>query len=154
MYIYICPFFSDIALSFSRYIYWIDWGTETIEKASMDGTFRKILHNTNLYDPVSITIDYQSQTLYWIDSTLEKMEKSTVNGSNRQTLLSTQTVLDNAGEMTLLGNTLYWAERVRRALYSTNINSPQNYQLLVSGLLNEAYGLKVVHPLRQPQGTV
>ena len=94
----------------------------------MDGTSRKVLHSTNLYDPVSLTIDYQSQTLYWIDSTLEKMEKSTVNGSNRQTLLSrliALTVLDNAGEMTLLGNTLYWAERERKSLYSTNINSPQ-----------------------------
>ena len=120
----------------------------------MDGTSRKVLHSTNLYDPVSLTIDYQSQTLYWIDSTLEKMEKSTVNGSNRQTLLSTQTVLDNAGEMTLLGNTLYWAERERKSLYSTNINNPQNYRLLVSDLVNEAYGLKVVHPLRQPQGTI
>ena len=119
----------------------------------MDGTSRKVLHSTNLYGPVSLTIDHQSQILYWIDSKLEKMEKSTVNGSNRQTLLSKKTVLDNAGEMTLLGNTLYWAERVKKALYSTNINSPQKYQLLVSGLLYEAYGLKVVHPLRQPQGT-
>ena len=48
----------------SRYMYWSDWGIPaTIERASMDGTNRTVLHNTGLQWPNALTIDYDNQTL-------------------------------------------------------------------------------------------
>ena len=139
-------------ISSNRYIYWVDYGLNKIERASLDGTSRQIIHSTNIIGPVALTIDYETQILYWIDSTIEKLESSSVSGSNRQVLLTTQSILNNAGEMTLLSNTLYWAERVEDSVYSTDINDPANYQVLHSGLTYEPYSVQAVHPLRQPQG--
>ena len=76
-------------------MYWTD-----TERASMDGTSREVLHNTNLVWPTALTLDYDTQTLYWLDASLDKLETSHVNGSNRRLsplmdhLLPEQTVLD------------------------------------------------------------
>ena len=139
-------------ISSNRYIYWVDYGLNKIERASLDGTSRQIIHSTDNNDPVALTIDYETQTLYWIDSTTEKLESSSVSGSSRQVLLTTQSILNNAGQMTLLSSTLYWAERVEDSVYSTDINDPANYQVLHSGLTYKPLSVQAVHPLRQPQG--
>ena len=71
-------------------MYWSDWGTVArIERASMDGSNRQVIHNTSLIWPNALTIDYQSQSLYWADANLDKIERSGVDGRNRTLLTST-----------------------------------------------------------------
>ena len=71
-------------------MYWSDWGTVArIERASMDGSNRQVIHNTSLIWPNALTIDYQSQSLYWPDAKLDKIERSGVDGRNRTLLTST-----------------------------------------------------------------
>ena len=66
-------------------MYWTDWGsTAKIEKASMDGQNRVVLHDTLLTWPNGITIDYAAQRLYWTDASLDKIEYSGVDGTGRQ----------------------------------------------------------------------
>ena len=72
-------------LIYNRYMYWTDWGTTAkIERASMDGQNRMVLHNTLLQWPNGITIDYAAQRLYWTDAFLDKIEYSGVDGTGRQ----------------------------------------------------------------------
>ena len=55
-------------------MYWTDWGNPAkIERASMDGQNRMVLHNTLLTWPNGITIDYSAQKLYWVDAFLDKL---------------------------------------------------------------------------------
>ena len=71
-------------------MYWSVRGTVArIERASMDGSNREVIHNTSLIWPNALTIDYQSQTLFWADANLEKIECSGVDGRNRTLLTST-----------------------------------------------------------------
>ena len=71
-------------------MYWTDWGTiPKIEKASMDGSNRSVIHSTNLIWPNALTLDYVSQVLYWADASLNKIESSYVDGSNRRVIVST-----------------------------------------------------------------
>lgn len=68
-----------------RYMYWTDWGSPAkIERASMDGQNRMVLHDTNLTWPNGITIDYPAQRLYWVDAALDRIEFSGVDGTGRQ----------------------------------------------------------------------
>ena len=72
-------------------MYWTDWGTVgRIEKASMDGSDRQVVHDTNLVLPNGLAIDYQSQTLYWADASLDRIESSRVDGFNRVLLSSVE----------------------------------------------------------------
>jgi len=64
-------------------LFWTDASTSNpkIERASMDGTSRTVLHSTGLTFPSGITLDYTSQTLYWIDAARLRIESSGVDGS-------------------------------------------------------------------------
>lgn len=71
-----------------RMMYWSDWGSvAVIEKASMDGANRTVLHNTSLKFPNALTLDISTQTLYWADARLDTVEKSNVDGTSRQLVI-------------------------------------------------------------------
>ena len=68
-------------------MYWTDWGDNArVEKASMDGRNRTVLHNTGLTWPNGLTIDYDRQVLYWVDALQDVLQSSNVNGTNRVTI--------------------------------------------------------------------
>ena len=137
-----------------RYVYWADWGLGRIERISLDGTSRRLIHSTDLNETVGLTIDYEKQVLYWIDSLADKIEVSSVNGKNRQTLVNSSNFLANARELAYFNGTLYWAEKKGKSLYSTDVNDPQMYEQLLSDLLYEVHSVEVVHPLSQKKGEI
>ena len=68
-----------------RVMFWTSWGvSERIEKSSMDGTNRTVLHSTKIVWPNALTIDIPTQTLFWADAYLDVVECSGTDGSNRQ----------------------------------------------------------------------
>ena len=82
-------FLSD-TLKLCSWLYWSAY--YRIERASMDGTSREVLHSTNLYSAFGLTLDYTSQTLYWADYDLDRLESSNADGTNR-VLLSTTNIV-------------------------------------------------------------
>ena len=132
-------------------MYWTDWGiVAKIERASMDGTSRQVLHNTNLVWPNALTLDYDSQILYWMDASLDKFESSGVDGSNRR-LLSTTHIYHPFG-ITLYQNMFYWTDWQVKAVLSAPINLPAAVNVVISGLLVNPMGISVVSVDRQPAG--
>ena len=73
-------------------LYWTDSGTDRIERASMDGTARTVLHSTNLNTVYGLTLDYDNQILYWADYSNNLIESSLTNGSDRQVIISSGVV--------------------------------------------------------------
>ena len=135
-----------------RYIYWVDWGTSMIERASLDGSERKVIISSNLLSPVSLTIDYTSQTLYWIDRD-GTLESASTDGTGRKVLLSSNTALYNTFGMDFFNNQLYWTEREQPSVYSASINFLNDYSPIISSLSfpnYDPYQLHAVHPLAQP----
>ncbi|KAL3288606.1 hypothetical protein HHI36_003043 [Cryptolaemus montrouzieri] len=66
-------------------LFWSDWGPlPRIETAYMDGNKRRILVNTSLLWPTSITIDYPAERLYWSDPKSFVVESIKFDGSDRQ----------------------------------------------------------------------
>ena len=132
-------------------MYWSDWGIlASIERASMDGSNRQVIHNTNLVWPNALTIDYESQTLYWADANLDKIESSRVDGRNR--ILLTSTGIGHAFGMAFHQNVLYvsdWDRFTIRVLNSTGGRVRVLTQLSTCNLL---FGIQVVDLEHQPMG--
>lgn len=132
-----------------RWLYWTDWGdVAKIERASMDGTSRKTLHNTSLVWPNAITVDYDTQTLYWADANLNKIETSGVDGSNRKVV--TTAFIFHPFDITFYNGILYWTDWLTDSILRTQINSPDNVDQLFLALDTEPMGLHVVTRERQP----
>ena len=129
-------------------MYWTVIGSfDKIERASMDGTSRTVLHSTGLAEPYGLTLDYASQTLYWIDYTLDILESSNADGTNRK-ILTRNSVVCPYG-LTFFDKKLYWGDACHHVIYSTHANSPNSVStVLHTG--NDPYSNQVVSPERQP----
>ena len=142
----------NIPKTFSfRRMYWTDWGTVAkIERASMDGTSREVLHNTSLIWPNALTLDYDTQILYWMDASLDKFESSNADGSNRR-LLSTTQIYHPFG-ITFYQNTVYWTDWQMNSILSAPISRPTQVTMVITGLALDPMGISVVSVNRQPTG--
>ncbi len=106
-------------------MFWTDWGNRPkIERASMDGSNRKVLHRDHLNWPNALTIDHPTQTLYWADAKLHVIESCDINGFNRRPVL-TEGVLHPFG-MTVFENRLYWSDWNSLAILSVTKGIGQN----------------------------
>ena len=109
-------------------MYWTDWGTVAkIEKASMDGSNRSVIHSTNLMWPNALTLDYISQVLYWADARLDKIESSNVDGSNRRVIASTG--IYHPFGITLFEDKLYFSDWIGD-IRSSNKSGESSVQIL------------------------
>ena len=135
-------------------MYWTDAGTDRIEKASMDGSSRTILHSTGLSNSVGLTLDYQTQTLYWVEHQYynSRIERSSVNGSNRETIL--QSGLYYPWAVTYYNGSLYMTERYYwyRRISSVSVTPPITINPIVPSLGNYPYGIQVISEERQSTG--
>ena len=131
-------------------MYWTDTASDTIERASMDGLSRTVLHSTGLSGAFGLTLDYESQTLYWTDQHFNRIESSSVNGSNRQIIVSN--LLDPFGITYYEGN-LYWADTSYLRIFTFSVESLSSRLVTLTGYLyDRPYYIHVVSEDRQPFG--
>ena len=136
------PFFT------TRWMYWTVYGSfDKIERASMDGTSRSVLHSTGLADPFALTLDYATQTLYWMDYSLDNLESSRADGSNRK--LVTRVNVQCPYGVAFFNQKLYWGDACHHVIYSTHVNSPNSVSRL-SSTENDPYKIRVISPESQP----
>ena len=134
-------------------MYWVDDGTEKrIEKASMDGRMRTVLHDINLESQefVGLTLDYTTQTLYWING--HEIHSSNVNGLGRKQL--TTELPDYGYGITAFDNVLYYQDYNYR-IYSVNISSEGGLVNTLSSSTDVytcGHGIQLISEQRQPQG--
>lgn len=133
----------------NRWLYWTDYDAKVpkIQRMSMDGTAKTILHNTNLSAPYSFTLDSASQTLYWADYNLNKIEKSSTNGSNRELVT---TMVNDVYSITFHNGKLYWTDLTDDQIFTTPTTSPN--PTIFSTTLGDMYGIKAVAREQQPRG--
>lgn len=135
----------------ARWMYWVDQGRQVVERASMDGTSRSILHSTGLVSPIALALDTDTQTLYWIDNAKDQLESSFVNGSNRKTVI-TGSFSDPTYGLDVFQNTIYWTNSVTKRLYLTSLNTIHIRSLQTFFGTDVLYELAIVAPSKQPFG--
>lgn len=132
-------------------MYWTSTGTAPrIEKASMDGTLRTVLHDVNLTSPYGITMDTETQTLYWSDITHNVLEKSNTDGTDR-VILTRNMILDPYFLAYYDGN-LYWGDWAYNRLLTLSVSSPNDVRFFNTRYYNDIYGVQVISPYNQRQG--
>ena len=68
-------------------MFWTDWGAAPkIETATLNGTERTTLVNTNLQWPNGITLDRKRRLVFWVDAGKDRLESINYDG-NKRTLL-------------------------------------------------------------------
>ena len=139
-------------LGIYRWMYWTDWGTPAkIEKASLDGLNRTVIHSTDLTWPNALTIDYENQDLYWADAMLDKLETSKVDGSIRRLLLD-RSIL-HPFSITFFEGYLYWTDWILNAILAAPVNSPNQNRHILIQLQDDPMGIEIVSRDRQPKGS-
>ena len=146
-----CMLFVQI---FARWMYWVDQGRRVVERASMDGTSRSILHSTGLISPVALTLDTVTQTLYWIDNKQHQLESSSVNGSNHRIVIrSIQSPLsDPTYGLDIFQDAIYWTNSVTKQLYSTRLDRIFIRSIRRFPATDGLYEIAIVAPSKQPLG--
>jgi sugar lactone lactonase YvrE len=131
-------------------LYFTDWGTVgRIERATLSGTDRTVIHNTNLVWPNALTLDIQTQTLYWADARLDKVEKSNADGTNR--VLLAQRGVVHPFSMTFANDTLYftdWFDHTIRYL-GTSEGVVRSLHSIASYSNSTIFGIQIFGPHRQ-----
>lgn len=134
------------------YMYWADWGSSPrIERASMDGKNRIVLHSTNIVWPNALTVDYATQYLYWIDAKLDFIEMSFMDGSRRTVLYRETNRHFRPFGLTLFNDKLYMADIDARQIRSFDVRTGTDLEVVYSDFA-EPIGVVAVHPVRQPLG--
>ena len=136
-----------------RWMYWTDWGSSPrIERASMDGTSRSTLHNTGLQWPNGLTLDLTTQILYWADAgnLYDRIESSRVDGSNRRVLTTTH-VYHPFG-IDIFRGVLYRTDWAAKAVLNASVAQPSTVGVVISRLLLDPMGIRVVSMEKQPIG--
>lgn len=133
-------------------MYWTDWGyVARIEKSSMDGRNRSVIHNTSLMWPNGLALDFQNQVLYWADAFLDKIESSNVDGSNRRIITSFTDDLHPFG-LALFDGILYFTDWTGSSVRSVDPRNGNNITNIIQGLYGQLFGIRAVSEQRQPTG--
>ena len=114
----------------------------------MDGSDRRVLHNTGLTWPNGLTIDYSAQKIYWIDASRDSVEYSNVDGSGRFVLLSQ---LDHPFSITLEGDLLFWTDWINQAIHVTHKILGNGESIVYNNLRDRPFGIEAITPTRQAQ---
>ena len=133
-----------------RLMYWSDTGTnKRIERASMDGSDRRVLHNTGLTSPNAITIDYQTQRIYWLDAP-SHIEYSNSDGTGRFTLrYHFSGFSSNYKFITLDGDLVFWTNNFHKTIHVTHKVSSTAVNSVYTNPRDIIYGIEAVSPYRQ-----
>ena len=153
IYIYILHNYNNTLCSLlfnvKRTLYWTEWSTRSttvrINKASMDGSGRQILHQTDMQQPYGIAVDIDAQVIYWTDVELKRIEASNVDGSNRRVILDSQAGVDRPYALSLHGDMLYISDWNRRIL-ATNKSGDQPVHTVSNTFCTyvSTFGIRVV----------
>ena len=130
-------------------MYWTDVGTDRIERATMDGNSRTVLHSSGLSTVYGLTLDYQNQTLYWVDYSYNRVERSSVTGSDRVVV---RTGLRDPWGVTYYSGRVYWTDWYYDRIYSTSVTSSSSIVSVTSSLGGNPYGIHILSEERQPLG--
>ncbi len=65
-------------------MFFTDWGTQKIERASLNGYQRVAIVTSNLRWPNGIVLDRGNKRIFWVDGYYDRVESVDYNGNNRK----------------------------------------------------------------------
>ena len=138
-------------------MFWTDVGkTAQIERAFLDGSERRVLHNTNLINPVGITVDYDEGRIYWSDVGMDRIEFSAIDGFGRTMVETEMSGLYHPFALTVAGSTLFWTDWETNSVYATHKEHGSDETLghfaTIVSFPTTPYGIEAIIENKQPPG--
>jgi hypothetical protein len=106
----------------SSYLFFADMGNvqgnirlqgPKIERASMDGTIRKVIIKDKLLAPVALTVDAIKKRLYWADRKYDHIETCDYYGMRRFIVASGSRNLPHTVSLELFESTIFYADHTK-----------------------------------------
>ena len=140
-------------------MFWSDLGeTAQIERASMDGSERRVIISSDISRPVGITIDYSEQRIYWSDVDLYRIEYCNYDGTNRFLVETEASGLLYPYALTVANDLLFWTDWVTDSVYATHkehgSDTTNGYFQLIATFSSDPYGIEALLGTRQMPGNV
>ncbi|XP_075979061.1 low-density lipoprotein receptor repeat domain-containing protein cueball isoform X2 [Anticarsia gemmatalis] len=126
---------SGIAVdSCRRYIYWINSNNmkPSINRARFDGTESQAIVETNMYIPVSIAIDQQTNKIYWTDDKQGmhySIDMANLDGQNSTSLIHGSDKQEPIA-LTVSNDSIYWMDKYHDVIWrlsKKNKAAPEEY---------------------------
>lgn len=89
-----------------------------IESANVDGAMRKVVIDSDLDRPVSLTVDTADNYIFFGDMSLRKIERCLLNGKERNVVLSSE--LLHPISLTVLGENIFWIDHDQQIIEMAN----------------------------------
>ena len=144
---FILPLITALILGLMFFTVWGN-GPAKLESASLDGTNRQLLINTNIVYPQGVTLDHPNRSLflyfflyifhifysrkiYWLDTYLDFVERCNYDGTQRKTIIRGSRV-ENMKTLTVFQNLFYfttWKDSYQASVTTLNKLKPSNFSM-------------------------
>ena len=128
----------------TRKMYWVDSGTNKIQRANMNGSNVEDLVTTGLSDPMSIALDLFGGKMYWTDLGAEKIQRADLDGSNVEDLVTTGLSGPRGIALDVSGGKMYWADPGTDKIQRANLDGSNVEDLVTTGLSHAGFIALVV----------
>ncbi len=71
-----------------NHLYWVDRGTDKIQRSNLDGTNVIDVVTSGLIDPQGLIVNLDIDKIYWIDGSTDNIKRCNLDGSNIETIVS------------------------------------------------------------------
>ena len=114
-------------------IYWTDWDSNKIQRASPNGSNVQDLVTTGLVTPYGIALDVAGGKMYWVDAGTAKIQRANLDGSHIQNLVPLGLGLPICIALDVPGGKMYWTDRGTGKIQRANLDG-SNVEDLVFGV--------------------
>lgn len=110
-------------------MYWLDWDSEILERANVDGSNRQVLLSGDLNKPRNVSLDLQAGKMYFCIK--EKIGRANLDGSERELLVSIPYAAQHMA-LDLVGRKMYWSTTSPPSITRANLDG-SNIETVISG---------------------
>ena len=114
-------------------MYWLDRGTDRIQRANLDGSNVESLVTAGLNGPKELALDVAGGKMYWTDNGTDKIQRANLDGSQVEDLVTVGLIGPAALELDVAAGRMYWTDQRTGKIQRANLDG-SGVEDLVAGL--------------------
>ena len=116
------------------YMYWVDSGTDKIQRGHADGSNIEDLVTDGLRTPTNIALDMKAKHMYWTDSGTDTIRRADLNGSNIEDVITTGLRTPTSIAVDTFQGNIYWTDSSTDTIQRANLDGSNIQDIITEGL--------------------